>query len=953
MNTYIYANMKLLRYFSLLSALCFLFKIESSFAQICIELPPINSAPVVGGAPPGWSVWQESPDIISGNGPWPGGGYTVSDVNGTSAAGGTMGMFLHNGGTSIALAEGWQTTLTGLTIGQSYSISCEWQQATLSGFVTYSGGNLLVTVNGVPSLFTSSGGATDPWQVATVTFTATATTALYQIRVSEFPSGPGAFYGSFVVVDNYTCATVPPFSVALNTGSICEGACFNLQATPSNAVGTVNYAWNIGITSTGPGPISVCPTTTTTYTVTATDGAGTVSSSSTTITVNPVPIVDLGNDTLVCNGAPFTLNAGNPGATYTWNNSTSAQTLNVSSNGTYWVSVANGGCTANDTIIVDFQTSAVNLGNDITLCNGETVDLDAGNPGSSYLWSDNSTGQTLTVSTSGTYWVEVNAGNCSDSDTIVVSTQNASVNLGPDSTVCQGASVVFDAGNPGATYLWNNSSVNQTLTASSTGEYSVEVTVGGCTVSDTVLLNVVDLQVNLGNDTTLCETPSLVLDAGNPGASYLWSDNSVNQQLNVSSVGTYWVEVTQGLCTASDTIQVDFQAFSVSLGNDTVLCEGASLQLDAGNPGATYLWNTNVTTQSISVSSSGTYWVQSALGNCVDADTIVVTVVDIDVNLGNDTSMCNQVDMTLDAGNPGATYLWNDNSTNQQLDVNAQGIYWVTATLAGCSDSDTLVIYSQNLTASFFAEPLQGCAPMSVQFVDESFIAGGSIVSWDWDFGNGEYSVQQHPEQLFYFQGTYDISLTVTSDLGCTSTLSIPSYIELYPSAVASFTGPTEGLGGEDLVFTNTSNASSWWWLFDGEDTYFDNEVIYAFDSAGIHEIMLVANNEFGCPDTTIHYVNIRYEPVFFVPNTFTPDGDEFNQNWNYYLSNIDAFDFSMKVFNRWGEVVWESKNTVDGWDGTYNGRLVESGTYIWRMEFGDYYDGLRYVYTGHVNVLR
>lgn len=1084
--------MKLLRYFSILLALCFLVNMQSAIAQICLPLPAINSAPAVAAAPPGYNVWQNTPDIISGNGPWPGGGYTVSNVNGTSAAGGTMGMFLQNGGQIATNAEGWQTTFTGLTIGQSYSVSCQWQQATLTGGVTYSGGNLHVTINGVPTLFTSSGGIGDPWQVATVTFTATATSAVYQFRVSEFATGPGAFYGSFVVVDNYACTTVPPFNVTVNTGSVCAGQCFNLQATPTNGVGTISYNWNNGIGSAGAGPITVCPATTTTYTVTATDGAGTVSTASTTITVNPVPTVNLGSDMLVCNGAPFNLNAGNPGATYLWNNSSTAQTLNVSSSGSYWVTTSLGGCTDVDTIAVTFQNVSVNLGSDLTLCAGASTTLDAGNPGATYLWSDNSTGQTLTVSTAGTYSVQVTNGGCTATDAIVVSTQNVSVNLGPDATICQGAAVLFDAGNAGATYLWNNSSSNQTLSASSTGQYWVDVTIAGCSASDTVSLNVIALQVDLGNDTILCQTPAFILDAGNSGATYLWSDNSTNQLLNVSSVGTYWVEVTQGVCivsdtinvsvnnpvlnfgpdisscngsvtldaqnsgssyvwqdgssnqtlitstdgtywaevtnaagcTTSDTINLSFGSITVDLGNDTMLCGSATIVLDAQNSGATYVWQDGSTNQTFTTTTAGTFWVEVSKNGCTASDTIVLSIGTVTVNLGNDTLLCNgstlllnaqspglnytwqdgstnqtftvsaagtysvnvvngmcsgtdainvtyggpslnlgpdaigcNLALILDAQNVGSTYFWQDGSTNQTYNVSTDGTYWAEVTDGnGCSTRDTVLVSHTDPVASFSLGNTTGCSPLIVPFTDLSTAGAGSIVQWTWNFGDNTTSVLQNPLHAYTSTNVYAVSLTITNSQGCTDTETQNTTITVYDQPDASFTyNPNPAKADQEVFFTDQStNATSWWWEFGDNSTSSAQNPVYIYPNAGDFAALLIATNGM-CVDTARITIHIDEELIYYLPNSFTPDGDELNQTFQpVFTDGFDPYDFNMLIYNRWGEVIFESNDATIGWDGVYkDNTVVQDGTYTWRIEFKERMSDKRHIVVGHVNVLK
>jgi gliding motility-associated-like protein len=109
-----------------------------------------------------------------------------------------------------------------------------------------------------------------------------------------------------------------------------------------------------------------------------------------------------------------------------------------------------------------------------------------------------------------------------------------------------------------------------------------------------------------------------------------------------------------------------------------------------------------------------------------------------------------------------------------------------------------------------------------------------------------------------------------------------------------------------------------------------------------------------GCTDTAYGTVVVQEELIFYVPNTFTPDGDEFNQAFQpVFTSGYDPFDFNLLIFNRWGEVIFESNDARVGWDGTYGGKYVQEGTYTWKIEFKTTKNDARKYTVGHVNVLR
>ena len=426
------------------------------------------------------------------------------------------------------------------------------------------------------------------------------------------------------------------------------------------------YLWSTGATTQ-----TIIVNSAGTYSVQVTQG-GCTGNDAINIAVNPLPVVNLGPDATICAGSSITLDAGNVGATYLWSTGATTQTIVVNSAGTYSVQVTQGGCTGNDAINVAVTPlPVVNLGPDATICAGSSITLDAGNVGATYLWSTGATTQTIVVNSAGTYSVQVTQGGCTGNDAINIAVGAALVvDLGPDATICAGSSVTLDAGNVGATYLWSTGATTQTIVVNSAGTYSVQVTQGGCTGNDAINVAVTPLPVvNLGPDATICAGSSITLDAGNVGATYLWSTGATTQTIVVNSAGTYSVQVTQGGCTGNDAINVAVTPLPVvNLGPDATICAGSSITLDAGNVGATYLWSTGATTQTIVVNSAGTYSVQVTQGGCTGNDAINIAVgAALVVDLGPDATICAGSSVTLDAGNVGATYLWSTGATTQTI----------------------------------------------------------------------------------------------------------------------------------------------------------------------------------------------------------------------------------------------------------------------------------------------
>ena len=277
------------------------------------------------------------------------------------------------------------------------------------------------------------------------------------------------------------------------------------------------------------------------------------------VLVAPDVPVDLGPDGLECAG--FVINAFDPSfATYTWSTGATTPSITADTTGLYFVDVTNAfGCTGSDSIFLAVNPSpTVDLGPaDTTVCG--TITLDAGNPGSTFVWSEpGQFGQTLDVTQSGQYFVTVNLLGCENSDTINITVSPApAVNLGADLTSCD--DVVLNAGNPGSSYLWSTGATSQSITVTppATGSITVSVVVTNsalCDASDEIVISAgVAPVVNLGPDQTACN--SITLDAGIANASYLWSNGATTKTITVTTSGTYSVTVTDGAgCEGTDEV---------------------------------------------------------------------------------------------------------------------------------------------------------------------------------------------------------------------------------------------------------------------------------------------------------------------------------------------------------------------------------------------------------------
>lgn len=344
---------------------------------------------------------------------------------------------------------------------------------------------------------------------------------------------------------------------------------------------------------------------------------------------------------------------------------------------------------------VDTCHLSISLGNDTTLCNGSSLILTDTNTNVHHFWNTGATTGSITVTTSGAYWLVDTTGNCTATDTIHVTftSSPAPFNLGNDTTYCGNFSRVLSTGNAATT--WSTGATGAQITVTAPGKYWATISNNCGSVSDTIVIHQNLLPVvNLGGDTNICNTNPITLNASSPGATYLWQNGTTNAMLTVSSSGVYWVAVTANGCTADDSIVVSYiSVHTFNIGNDTTYCGNFSRVLTAGV--AHTVWSTGDTSTSITVNNAGVYSAYAIACGDTLLDTITITDKPIPVvELGNDTSVCPGSEVILNAGNAGATYLWQDGSHAQTYTATSAGVYWAQVTVNGCTGADSVTIAS-------------------------------------------------------------------------------------------------------------------------------------------------------------------------------------------------------------------------------------------------------------------
>ncbi|MFT5860451.1 MAG: gliding motility-associated-like protein [Flavobacteriaceae bacterium] len=361
-----------------------------------------------------------------------------------------------------------------------------------------------------------------------------------------------------------------------------------------------------------------------------------------------------------------------------------------------------------------------------------------------------------------------------------------------------------------------------------------------------------------------------------------------------------------------------------------------------------------------------TYRVSDACGNTVDVvQNIVIDAVINSIDAGADLTVCDGELVTLSAVVSGvATVTWSHGVIDGQAFIPPVGItsYVATANVCTglCVSMDTMTIEVIAVPAvAFMADTLSGCEPLLVTFTNLS-VPGG--VDCLWTFGNGNTTLGCGTvSNLYGGAGSYDVSLMVTDINGCSSTETYVSYINVFDNPTASFTANPFVIDVNNTLvhFTNTTiGGSTYTWDFgDSTALSFEENPEHVFPpNPGIdYPVTLYAVSDMGCIDSLIRYIIVNEVIIYYVPNSFTPDGDEFNNVFKpIFTTGYDPYDFTMLIYNRWGEVIFESHDSDFGWDGTYGSdRLVKQGVYVWTIEFKETMSDKRHKINGHVSILR
>lgn len=582
--------------------------------------------------------------------------------------------------------------------------------------------------------------------------------------------------------------------------------------------------------------------------------------------------------------------------------------------------------------------------------------------------------------------------------------------------VCQGQTVNFNASAsqpvPGInSYQWSYTGgiVNQTTTVPNTtntyntpGTYNTRLivsTAAGCKDTANVSVIVAPLPTAAFDMATkACEGRDVQLNASAssvaaPGtlSEYRWdfdNDGTVDQTVNTPILphafqdGNHTVKLTVATnagCTAnvSKSIQVfDFPQADFSYNDACVggVTRFTNLTVPATASFAWDLGQGNLSTgtdPSVNFPGLGNYPVRLvALVGQLCADTVDKTVV-----ITNDVTAAFSFNepcgfdgiftdlSSIPAGAQGTItgWTWSFGEGGSSYDRNPtytytqNGVYdvsLVVATAEGCFDTIVQQVPKYAIPVAAFSAP-NVCLQAPTEFLDSSSVSSGQIQTRVWTFGDGDSSVLALPKHTYDTTGSYSIRLIVTTENGCSDTAYADT--QVYPKPTAAFATIPENyttLLEPDVVLADMSvGAVSWYWTVGSAGTSTEQKPIWTFISTGTYSIVLEVTNEFGCKDEVRRDFVVMPAYNFFAPNAFTPqNGDPLNTHWRVYTMGMKEID--LRIFDRWGELLYATKDPNFRWDGKYLGKNLPAGEYVYKADTRDI-EGKQYQYFGTVLILQ
>jgi gliding motility-associated-like protein len=552
------------------------------------------------------------------------------------------------------------------------------------------------------------------------------------------------------------------------------------------------------------------------------------------------------------------------------------------------------------------------------------------------------------------------------------------VTAGSDVTICANSSIQLNASGA-VSYVWtpatgldDDSIANPVASPTVTTSYVVTgMNADGCTATDTVLVTIsTSLSVFAGADVTICAGDTAQLSTSGSGT-YSWlpatdltAPTAANTGAFPSSTTTYTVTVTDANnCQGSDSVTVFVNGpVTLSTSGATTICIGQSATISAtasnGSGPYTYSWSNslgNAPSHTVSPTVTTTYVVSATDSTgCSSATQTITVIVNPPLALAAvaNVAVCAGTPVTLSTAATGGDgtyqYSWIPLAQSGSSVTFAPAATTTVSVIVtdGCgspADTVTALVTVNPAPAPVVTSDIGiGCIPsFCVQFFSQST---GNCVTGLWDFGDGNTDNTQNPEHCYNTTGVYDVSYTCTDANGCSGTTTVSSMITVGTGPTAAYTANvgsifvvTPGVP-EQVCFTdNSTNGAQWNWLF-GSDISLQQSPCFTVTDTGLYCGFLSVVDANGCADDVAFCYEAVSEPIYTIPNVFTPNADGVNDM--FMITGVNIKGFTCEIYDRWGVKIYKWNSATAGWDGrTMNGPQANDGVYYYVMQITDYSD--------------
>ncbi|HLF63538.1 MAG TPA: gliding motility-associated C-terminal domain-containing protein [Saprospiraceae bacterium] len=735
--------------------------------------------------------------------------------------------------------------------------------------------------------------------------------------------------------------------------SLCPGETGVLYAN----VDGVLFLWTDVSTGSTSGTDSLMITSSGVYVLQISDAC---SSASDTIVItsnaNP-PNVDLPASVDLCQGDTVVIDAGVTGVQYLWSDASQLSSLSIHDPGSYSLTVSNAcGSDADTIVILDAGPApTVLLGADLSLCPGDVVNvIPVSSDVQSWLWQDSSTSSSLNVSSAGIVYVQGTnqCGLANDTINVTMLPATPPLDLGAYLSICPGETVTLTITEPNVDILWHAStgsaasdttSTNPEFSLDTSGLITATISNACGSASDSVLVSLLDAapSLDLGADQSLCPGETISFDPGINDVEYLWQDGSHGTSFQTTQSGTIILTISNDCGSATDTVIIieDTNGPQVDLGPDLLACEGDIVTLSAGISGVEYLWHTSTgsvsTSSTTAVIASDTVFLTISNACGTDSDTIVVDIYGTipTPSLGADTLLCEgEVLLLISDADVETSVVWQDGSLLSAFVVSQAGTYSLTEANHCGSGTDTIVVMFDSPPAAFdLGEDAVVCPG---EFV--LLIAPATTDVITWQDGSHDASFIADQEQVY--------SLQLSNNCGVTSDEVSLSFDDDIPELSLD---QTISLCDDEVIVLDATQPfiATYAWSTGGIlpsiqiSTPGDYSVSVSTNCYTVHESVEVIS------DTDCNH-------TLFIPNVFSPNGDNVNDEWMVMFDDPAVTSIECKIFDRWGDKIYETTTTPIEWDGRFNDQAMLSGVYVYVLKL-NYTEAETKLLSGDITLIR